>query len=130
MRHIGAAFQARIYEPLPVTVTKDSRIISKLAEFLTPDSGRALSASSINTYIDCPLQFYLRFVEKYDAYEPSTDYMDASTYGQIVHWVFEHLYLTLSASGKYPVTVNVSDIRRLINPDDPTIFSLVHRAID
>lgn len=130
VRHIGAAFQARIYEPLPVTVTKDSRIISKLAEFLTPDSGRVLSASSINTYIDCPLQFYLRFVEKYDAYEPSTDYMDASTYGQIVHWVFEHLYLTLSASGTYPVTVNASDIRRLINPDDPTIFSLVHRAID
>lgn len=130
VRHFGATFQARVYEPLPVTVHKDSRIISKLSEFLNPEGSRALSASSINTYIDCPLQFYLRFVERYDAYEPSTDYMDASTYGQVVHQVFENLYLTLSETGQYPVTVSEADIQRLISPDDPTIFSLVHRAID
>lgn len=130
VRHIGAAFQARVYEPLPVTVYKDSRIMGRLAEFMDPDSERGLSASSINTYIDCPLQFYLRFVEKYDVYEPTTDYMDASTYGQIVHSVFEHLYLTLSDTGLYPVTVNAADIERLISPSDSTIFDLVHRAID
>lgn len=130
VRHIAAAFQARIYEPLPVTIYKDERIIRKLSEFLDPESDRALSASSINTYIDCPLQFYLRFVERYDAYEPATDYMDASTYGQVVHQVFEKLYLSLSPQGRYPVIVQKSDIEHLINPSDATIFSLVHRAID
>lgn len=104
--------------------------MSRLAEFMTPDSGRALSASSINTYIDCPLQFYLRFVERYDAFEPATDYMDASTYGQIVHQVFENLYLKLSPSSRYPVTVNEADIQRWLDPADDTIFTLVHRAID
>lgn len=129
-RHVGAAFQARVYEPIPLTVRKDQRIMNRLSEYLAPDSGRALSASSINTYIDCPLQFYLRFVERYDAYEPATDYMDASTYGQIVHQVFENLYLSLSATRRYPVTVNEADILRLIDPANQTIFDLVHKAID
>ena len=73
-------------------IEKTPAVMKKLLEFTRDGSGRALSASSINEYINCPLNFYLRFVENYNPRNEITDFMDASTYGTILHLVAERLY--------------------------------------
>lgn len=62
-----------------------------LRSFITP-GGRKLSASAINTYLNCPLQFYLKIVRRLDTDIPEADYMDSATIGNIIHKVAERVY--------------------------------------
>lgn len=74
-------------------VPKSPAIIAKLNRYVSETSPRYLSASSINAYINCPLQFYLQNVEQFYEVDELKDYMDDSTYGTIVHetiqWIYE-----------------------------------------
>lgn len=82
-------------EPELVSVKKSERIMRVLRQFQTITDGekpRYLSASSINTYIDCPLKFYLQKIEGFQEEQEVTDFIDSSTFGQVVHGVMERLY--------------------------------------
>ena len=48
----------------PINIDKSDRIFNKLNKFLSDDNKRFLSASSINSYINCPLQFYFKLDRK------------------------------------------------------------------
>ena len=47
--------------------------------------GRFLSAKAINMYINCPLQYYLHYVQGLNDDNETSDFMDSSTFGLIVH---------------------------------------------
>jgi Fe-S-cluster formation regulator IscX/YfhJ len=53
---------------------------------------RAFSPSALKVYIKCPLQFYLKYVEKIDEPEQLEDEIDAAIFGQILHKVLELVY--------------------------------------
>lgn len=80
-----------------IVIEKTPDIMARLNCFLQPDGeGRKyLSASSINSYINCPLSFYLKNVEGLDLDDEITDYMDSGTFGTILHEVMEHIYKRL-----------------------------------
>ena len=44
-----------------------------------------LSASAINKYINCPLMFYMHYVQGLNDDNEMSDFMDSSTFGTIVH---------------------------------------------
>lgn len=75
-----------------LAVPKTPDVISKLERYLNPASGKRLSASALNTYINCPLQFYLQNVEGYYEGRELYDYMDEGTYGEIIHLTVENMY--------------------------------------
>lgn len=54
-----------------------------------------LSASALKTYAHCPLQFYLRFVKRWNCDSEDNEYMGAITYGNIIHHVMQKLYETV-----------------------------------
>lgn len=91
--------RSMIYAPaesasMSISIGKDSRIL-KLLERFTSETGedkRYLSASAINTYISCPLNFYLQYVEGISTDDEFSDYMSSSIYGTIVHQVVQLLY--------------------------------------
>lgn len=90
--HRLGVYNARPAEVLPIAIEKDERVMEMLRPFTTEDGGKRLSASSINTYINCPLEFYLRYVEGYNEDEEITDYMDFSTFGNVLHEVMQRYY--------------------------------------
>lgn len=94
INHRIMKFDVHAEDRTNVTVIKTPEVMEKLKEFTKP-KGRNLSATAINLYIKCPLSFYLRFVEGYDPDNEVNDYMDASTYGTIVHSVMEQIFLAL-----------------------------------
>ena len=47
--------------------------------------GKCLSASAINKYINCPLQFYMNYVQGFNNDNEVGDFMDSGTFGTIVH---------------------------------------------
>ena len=47
--------------------------------------GKCLSASAINKFINCPLSFYLHYVQGLNDDNETSDFMDYGTFGTIVH---------------------------------------------
>ena len=77
-----------------IQVRKTSAVMEKLLWFTSnEEKSPALSASSINTYIDCPLQFYLTKVEVVEEVEEVLETVEANMFGSLFHKVMENLYL-------------------------------------
>lgn len=75
-----------------------------------------LSASSINKYIECPLQFYFHYVEGLNDDNDLSDFMDASTFGTIVHDTLQEFYYPYVPEGnKRNSQFKIDDINRFIN---------------
>lgn len=51
-----------------------------------------ISPSAINTYLNCPLDFYYKYVLKISEEEEVEDVIEHTTFGNIVHKVLEELY--------------------------------------
>jgi len=76
-----------------IRIEKTPAVMQKLLQFTSSEEkSPALSASSINTYIDCPLQFYLTKVELVEQAEEVLETVEASMFGNIFHKVMENLY--------------------------------------
>ena len=74
-----------------ISVAKNRQIMEKLHRFLQ-GGDRSLSASSINMYLNCPLQFYLSVVEKMEEEKDVSETVESSMFGTIYHYIMENIY--------------------------------------
>lgn len=89
----------------PVAISKTPEVMAKLQKFTT-EGERAFSASSINNYLNCPLQFYLSAVEGLSDEEEVQESIEASVFGTIYHAVMQHLYDRYKHKTVLPDTLN------------------------
>lgn len=75
-----------------IIIEKDAAVMEKLGQFLQIESGKALSASALNTYIDCPLQFYFSYIEGVKIEDEISEELEASEFGSIFHFAMEQIY--------------------------------------
>jgi CRISPR/Cas system-associated exonuclease Cas4 (RecB family) len=131
IKHRAASFPNLPSATRPsLSIAKTPEVMERLREFMRPGSGRNISASSLNSYINCPMQFYLESVEglRFKSETESADFIDWSTYGQIVHEVAERIYKTLAAeSGDSTIR---PDAARTIAADRPMISRFVTAAVN
>ncbi len=126
-------YQQSAFTPPTIDVVKSPQIMKKLERYTVAKSGKNLSASSINDYINCPLNFYLKYVEGYNPDNELVDYMDFSTYGTVLHEVAEHLYRSKLAPGApippEGILITDDDIDRFLKT--PTLIdSLIVKSIN
>ena len=98
----------------PVTISVDKHrygIAQKLAEFLQGGES-ALSASAINRYLNCPLQFYLQYVERLEQPDDVAESVDSSTFGSIYHGMMQRIYDRIKGD-REKVTVTADHIEAL-----------------
>ena len=90
LNHIGF----NVYAPraTKIEIHKNKRIMQILNKYRIDGSGKYLSASAINHYINCPLAFYFEKVEKLNVPDEMMEFMDASTLGTVVHTVLQEIY--------------------------------------
>jgi len=62
--------------------------------------GKYLSASAINKYINCPLQFYFHYVQGLNDDNELSDFMDNGTFGTIVHDTLNDCYDSQQVKGR------------------------------
>lgn len=86
-----AVYKVSSTESTPISIPKTPQIQEKMNAFLQGGDKR-LSASSINTYLNCPLQFYFSVVENMTEEDEIAETIEASTFGTIFHAVMEWLY--------------------------------------
>lgn len=94
----------KVFNPLEnvnqsIEIDKNNpEILAKLEKFKSSSKDkRYISASALNTYISCPLEFYLRYVEGFSDDKDLNEFMDAGTYGTIVHDVLEEIYTEIAS---------------------------------
>lgn len=90
-----ATFDISSIKELKINVPKTPRIMERLNLYRTKDSGKFLSASSINSYITCPLKFYFEKVEGLYIEDEITEFMSYSTFGTIIHEIMHNIYSPL-----------------------------------
>ncbi|MDO4510467.1 MAG: PD-(D/E)XK nuclease family protein [Bacteroidales bacterium] len=99
---------------VPITVEKTDEIYEKILKFQSTDDKvkKNLSASSIKKLLKCPLWFYFHYIEGLDDDNNEEQFMDAATFGTIVHDTLESLYYPADKKGKGGTNVvKVQDIK-------------------
>ena len=129
IEHSLYIYDAQRFTPPPISVTKDDRIIS-LLDCYRAGGTKNLSASAINTYINCPLNFYLQFVEGLWSDNEITDYMDSSTYGTIFHEVAQNFYKSFQSAPDVPVEITEPMLRPYLQPENPGLERLITSEIN
>ena len=120
-----------------ISVPKDERIMNILSRYKdVPDANAdrdellktrrllQLSAHSINEYINCPLRFYLHYVEGLAEIEEKSDFMEASTFGTIIHNIMQALY------PQTEMKITEDYIKHLLDPGNQTIARTIVQVIN
>lgn len=102
-------------------VRKTDEVMQRLKAFHKGGS-RAISASAINTYLDCPLKFYFSVVEGIQEEEEVSETIESNVFGSILHKVMEELYMPLC--GK----IVTADLLKAIKKDTPVLTGAIARA--
>ncbi len=99
-----------------ISITKTDEIIEILNQkfllridddsLISPKNNIGFSASSLSTYINCPLQFYFRYVAGIKETETVEETMEADTLGKILHGAMQRLY----ANNKKIDSVTINDL--------------------
>ncbi len=111
------ANNASIADPVPITIVKDNKVLRTLSGYLSDGRGR-FSPSALNTYLDCKLKFYYRYIAKLYAPDDVQEEMDAAMFGNILHRAMEFIYDNLTKKRKP---------RKIVEPTD---FFMLYSSID
>ncbi|MCM1449003.1 MAG: PD-(D/E)XK nuclease family protein [Clostridiales bacterium] len=122
-----AGYKLQVQDNPKVEMVLDKTRIEKLGKYVSPFSQLTLSASSINSYIDCRVRFALNYIEGYNDHNDPCDYIDDAMFGNIVHKVVERLYKSLQTGGR-PVVIDRGVINKLRQPSviEPEIRKAVN----
>ena len=105
----------------PMAVPKREDFM-RLLDAYRKGGSKAISASAINTYLDCPLKFYFSVVEGIREEEEVSETIESDVFGSILHKVMEELYKPFQ--GKM-VTV---DLLKAIRKDTALLTGAIARA--
>ena len=108
-------------QPIALQIDKTTEVMSKMTTFLK-GGGKALSASTVNTFLDCPLKFYFTVIEglKEDEEEVS-ERVDNKVFGTIFHRVAEWLYQPFHGS-----EVTAGNLKLRVK--EPLLTEAIHHA--
>ncbi len=81
----------------PIIVEKSDEVIKRLLRyFVKPGEDTTyipkFSATALTSYINCKLQFYFRYIAKLKELEEVEDFIEANTFGSILHKAMELIY--------------------------------------
>lgn len=116
-----AAYDVAAPEIPPVLVSKTPAVMRKLDAFKRGGES-FLSASLINNYINCPLQFYFTAVEGLSPEDEVRESVEADVFGSIFHRVMEIIY------NRYKGKMVTPDVLNEIVKDEAFLTEALEKA--
>lgn len=108
---INVVYDVKFMTENVIEVQKTPEIMDKLLAFtIEGEEGRALSASSINKYINCPLRFYFSSIERIREQDEVEEDVEAGMFGKILHKAMELIYKPFI--GKMVQKAELNDLRK------------------
>lgn len=92
VRHQKLSNTIGVRESQTIEVQKTKDIIDKLVYYYAGEGKSKLSASALNVYFRCRLQFYFKYVLRRFSENPLNDELDAREFGNVLHNSMEILY--------------------------------------
>jgi CRISPR/Cas system-associated exonuclease Cas4 (RecB family) len=112
----GLEVRARELPALKVQHTADA--IEKLKRYIHDgEEGKYLSPSAVNTYIDCSLKYYLRYIAGIGEPDEILEDIDASGFGTVVHETLKELYSGIAERNNRQITKE--ELSALIDSEVP-----------
>lgn len=93
LQFTDCSFRISAKRPELHSIKKENEVRDCLEKFLTPGSGWNLSATSLLTYISCPLRFFYEYVLRIKTDPELTETVNAVTAGEVIHGAMMDLYL-------------------------------------
>ena len=121
---INSRFALPVSPVTPLVIPKDEGIMSRLRAYTT--GGRTLSASSLQKYLQCPVQFYFSYLAGVNVEDKPTEFMSAIDLGNIVHEAMMLMYLD---ADRCKCRLRIPQPVRS-RPDSERISTLVREAIN
>ncbi len=78
----------------PISISKCPEIMEILSVY-QQSAEKTLSPSAINTYLDCPLKFYFKYIARIEEKEEIAEELDHRLLGNIFHECSQSLYATI-----------------------------------
>lgn len=116
-----ASYEVKAPEVEPITVTKTPDVLDKL-DVYREGGASYFSASLINNYINCPLQFYFSAVEGLSQENEISETIESDLFGSIYHKMMEMVYR------RYQGKTVTPDVLTAIIKDDGLLTTLLERA--
>ena len=109
-----------------ITVIKTPEIYQQLVDnYANPRQEEwYISPSALNTYLNCPLSFYYKYVARIRKPDEVSSEIDNAVFGSIFHEAAEKLYIDLTAHGN---VINASDLENVLK-DKPRLHAYVDNA--
>ncbi|MDR0421428.1 MAG: PD-(D/E)XK nuclease family protein [Proteiniphilum sp.] len=115
------AYDVAAPEMSPVSVAKTPEVLRKLDAF-RQGGASFLSASLVNSYINCPLQFYFTAVEGLCEEDEVRESVESDLFGSIFHKLMETIY------GRCQNTTVTPDVLTSLAKDDALLTALLEQA--
>jgi hypothetical protein len=91
VREQRTVYPVRLSGTQALQVEKTEEVQRRLSAYLQGGT-KALSASTVNTYLDCPLKFYFASVEELKEEEEVSESVENNRFGSLLHRVIEGVY--------------------------------------
>ncbi len=117
--HKNVAGDAIVEDPNVITIKKNDEILDRLLDYTSRKNFvKRFTPTAINTYLDCRLKFYFRYVLGIKEQDEIAEDVDAKVFGNILHHVMERLYQQHDVEGKRLVTLeDIKEIEKKIDEE-------------
>jgi len=103
-----------------ISIEKNDEIMAKLYRYTSRQGyQKRFTPTAINTYLDCRLRFYYKYVLELYEQDEMAEEVDAMVFGNILHHVMEKLYRPFDRDGNR--TVTEASIKQIRNGVDEAI---------
>ena len=102
-----------------ITIRKSDEVLALMQKYLAKGE-KKLTPSALNTYLDCKLKFYFRYLVTLYAQEELEEDVDARVFGNLLHHTMEWLYEDF-VKNKGSNSIEKEDFERIKKLLDPVI---------
>ncbi|MCZ2444278.1 MAG: PD-(D/E)XK nuclease family protein [Flavobacteriales bacterium] len=87
--------------PKPIAIGKSTEILNQLRKYTTNvENGTYLTPSAINTYLDCRLKFYFRYIAGLQEDTNAEEDINLAVFGNLLHQTMQYIYETGALKNK------------------------------
>jgi ATP-dependent helicase/nuclease subunit B len=97
-------------------IRKEGDILARLNQYLDQqDPSLRISATALTTYMNCPVQFFYKYIAKIEEPKELSENLEANNIGSMLHFVMERFYEELKADGPYMTRDRIAEHRKQLD---------------
>ncbi|NQX41770.1 Exodeoxyribonuclease V, gamma subunit [Pedobacter steynii] len=110
-----------------VDIKKEGEVLRRLNLYLDGQEGPSakLSATRLTTYLNCPVQFFYKYIAKIEEPEELAENLEANSIGSTLHLVLERFYQKLQAESPYITKERIVENRKNLDELCKRAFAFV-----